>query len=125
MQNGCSLLCHESGCPAGFNWGDCRRLVHDCGRKEWMPTAGPAYLNAWLNVLKGNPSLGVNITRLGSICNHPCLYKYRGNFLYRREEIDACGSSHCGSAVTNPTRTREDAGSIPGLTQWVKDPALP
>ena len=44
----------------------------------------------------------------------------RGSSLYGPQR-----SSYCGSVVMNPTRNQEVAGSIPGLAQQVKDPALP
>ena len=34
-------------------------------------------------------------------------------------------SSHCGAVETNPTKKNDVSDLIPGLTQWVKDPALP
>ena len=39
--------------------------------------------------------------------------------------LHSIGSSYCGSVEANPTSIHEDAGLIPGFTQWVGDPALP
>ena len=35
-----------------------------------------------------------------------------------------CWISHYGSAAMNPSNVYENAGLIPGLAQWVKDPVL-
>ena len=39
-------------------------------------------------------------------------------------KYDTEWSSHPGTVETNLTRNHEVSGSIPGLAQWVKDPAL-
>ena len=43
----------------------------------------------------------------------------------RRQNFAKFGNSCRGTVETNLTRRKEVAGSIPGLTQWVKDPVLP
>ena len=55
---------------------------------------------------------------LGSWHLHTCL---SGAFDHIQTLKHRFGSSHHGSAETNPTSIHEDTGLIPGLAQWVKD----
>ena len=41
------------------------------------------------------------------------------------QNVSLPGSSHCGTAKTNPTSIHEDEGLIPDRDPWVKDLALP
>ena len=53
-----------------------------------------------------------------------CFLKKKEGRKEGKERRERKGISHHGSAETNPTKNLEVVVLIPGLAQWVKDPAL-
>ena len=59
---------------------------------------------------------------------YPCTYsspQTTKQGLFSLPKSPVTGGSHGGAAEMNQSIIHEDAGSIPGLTQWVSDPELP
>ena len=85
-----------------------------------------AYIYIYIYVFTLVPPLSqppphLNLCGLNGTDSHPVApSEYLGSNLGQYKEFS--GSSLCGSV--NPTEIHEYMSSIPGLTQWVKDPAL-
>jgi len=70
----------------------------------------------------GNTPLGLGSALPATECGSGMVPKENGGVFTVKEEK---WEFYCGSAETNLTSIQEDVGSIPGLVQCVKDPALP
>ena len=85
-----------------------------------MASSGFAFEETFMG--KGKIKIFLGIGRLKGFVS---LWPWRKGLLKMGFKKKIFGVPDVAQWLTNPTSTHEDVGSIPGLTQWVKDLALP
>ena len=76
-------------------------------------------------LVKALQALGLCAEELTAVWSVLATVLQLGNICFCSSEVSSLWSSRCSSVETNRASIHKDAGSIPDLTQWVKDQALP